>query len=107
MIAVDESTAGASGCSIDAMTRLLSTLERELGLELANHAPVLYRAGDDVARVDRATFATRARRGEVSRDTIVFDNTVSRVSDVREGRWEVPARDSWHARLMDEMRGSG
>src|SRR5512144_721858 len=60
-VAVDESRTGASGCSIDAMTRVLAGLEDELGVELVNHAPVLYRAGERVTRIDRAVFAERAR----------------------------------------------
>jgi hypothetical protein len=99
-VAVDESSAGASGCSIDAMTRVLAALEGEIGLELVNHGPVLYRAGATVARVGRAAFAERARRGEVSPDTIVFNNTLSRIGELQSGRWEVPARDSWHARAF-------
>ena len=79
-VAVDESAAGASGCSIDAMTRVLAALEREMGLELVNNGPVLYRAGDQIARLDRAAFAERARRGDVTPDTIVFNNTLSRVA---------------------------
>ena len=46
-VAVDERAAGASGCSIDALVRRMKGLQAELGVELVNHAPVLYR---DVAR---------------------------------------------------------
>jgi hypothetical protein len=99
-VAVDESNAGASGCSIDAMTRVLAALEGQMGVELVNHGPVLYRTGDQISRLDRAAFAERARRGEVAPDTIVFNNTLSRVADLENGRWEVPARDSWHARAF-------
>jgi hypothetical protein len=105
-VAVDESSAGASGCSIDAMTRVLAALEGRMGLELVNHGPVLYRAGDRVARLDRAAFAERARRGDVAPDTIVFNNTLARVADLQDGKWEVPARESWHARaFFQETRG--
>jgi hypothetical protein len=99
-VGVDESNAGASGCSIDAMVRTLTALEQELGLELVNHGPVLYRAGDAIARADRSAFAGLARRGEVTPDTVVFDNTLTRVAELSEGRWEVPARDAWHARAF-------
>jgi hypothetical protein len=99
-VAVDESNAGASGCSIDALTRVLAGLEKEIGLELVNHGPVLYRLGAAIVRLDRAAFAERARRGDVAPDTIVFNNTLSRVADLEEGRWEVPARESWHARAF-------
>ena len=99
-VAVDESNAGASGCSIDAMTRVLAALEGEMGLELVNHGPVLYRESDHIARLDRAAFAERVRHGQVAPNTIVFNNTLSRVGDLEAGKWEVPARDSWHARAF-------
>jgi hypothetical protein len=99
-VAVDESAAGASGCSIDAMVRVLSELERQLGLTLSDHGPVLYLAGNRVNRVPRHEFARLAREGAVGLDTIVFDNTLTRLADVRAGRWELPARDSWHARAF-------
>ena len=98
-VAVDESRTGASGCSIDAMTRVLAELERRLGVELVNHAPVLYREGTRVVRLDRAAFAERVRRGEAAPDMIVFNNTLSRVGDLPT-KWEVAARDSWHARAF-------
>jgi hypothetical protein len=104
-VAVDESKAGASGCSIDAMTRVLAQLERSMGLELVNHGPVLYRTDGRIARVDRSAFAERARRGEVSPDTVVFDNTLSRVAELQNGRWEVPARESWHQRAFFTGQG--
>jgi hypothetical protein len=100
LVAVDEAATGASGCSIDAMVRSLSALERELNLELVNHTPVLYRTDTGVERVSRPEFAARARRGEVSPGTTVFNNTLTRVAELQAGRWETPARDSWHARAF-------
>ena len=101
VVAVDESAAGASGCSIDAMVRVLAELEQTLGLELVNHAPVLFRTADGaVARVSRAEFADLARRGVISPETIVFNNTLTRLQDLQGGQWETPARDSWHARAF-------
>jgi len=105
-VAVDESRTGASGCSIDAMTRVLADLERRLGVELVNHAPVLYRGGSSVVRLDRAAFTERVRRGDVAPDTIVFNNTLSRVGDLST-KWEVAARDSWHARAFFGLRPPG
>jgi hypothetical protein len=99
LVAVDESKTGASGCSIDAMTRVLAGLEQGLGVELVNHGPVLYRDGERIRRADRAAFADRVRRGEASPDTIVFNNTLSRVGELGT-KWEVPARESWHARAF-------
>ena len=100
LVGVDEASAGATGCSIDAMVRTLSDLERALQVQLLDHGPVLFRRGDAIERLARPAFAALARRGEVSPETVVFDNTVTRVGELREGRWETPARHSWHARAF-------
>jgi hypothetical protein len=97
LIAVDEASAGASGCSIDALVRDIKGVEKALGLALIDHGPVLFRAGDAIARVPRDEFSNLVRAGTVTPDTIVFNNTLTRVADVRAGRWEVPAAQSWHA----------
>lgn len=99
LVGVDQSQEGASGCSIDTMTRTLGTLERELGVEILNHMPVLYRTPQGVAREPRPSFGSRARAGEVTADTIVFNNSLTRVGDLAE-KWEVPARASWHGKAF-------
>jgi hypothetical protein len=97
LIAVDEAAAGASGCSIDALVRDIKRVESTLGLALVDHGPVLFRDGDTIARVPRDEFSALARAGSVTPQTVVFNNTLTRVGDVRAGRWEVPASQSWHA----------
>lgn len=99
-VAVDERAAGASGCSVDALVRQMKGLQAELGIELVNHAPVLYRDGDTIARVAREDFAELAEGGQVSKQTVVFDNTVTTVGEVRDGRWELSVDDSWHGRAF-------
>ena len=98
-IGVDQSTAGASGCSIDALFRVLQRLERSLGTSLLAGGRVFYRDTDGQVRcVDRATYAARARAGEVQGDTPVFDTTLTSARAYRD-RFECSAGSSWHARL--------
>lgn len=100
-VAVDESTADASGCSIDALTDRIRRLETDLGLSLLDGALVWFRDGSERIRaVSRPAFRALAARGEVGPDTPVFDLTVARLEDLRAGRLERPARESWHARLL-------
>ena len=99
-VAVDQRHVGPSGCSIDALVRQMKGLEQELGVELSNHAPVLFRRGDEIARVARDEFAALVASGEVGPDTMVFDNTLTRLGDVRSGRWETRAAESWHGRAF-------
>ncbi len=99
-VSVDERAAGVSGCSIDALVRGLKQLERELNVTLVDNSPVLFRDGAAVRRVSRNEFAELAGAGTVTGATVVFNNTVSTVGDLRGGRWEVPASESWHAALL-------
>ena len=99
-VAVDQRTAGPSGCSIDTLVRQMKVLQEELGVELVNHAPVLFRRGNAVERVSREDFTDMAVSGAVTLDTTVFNNTLKNVGEIRAGRWEVPAADSWHAQAF-------
>lgn len=101
LVAVDEAPAGASGCSIDAMVHQLQQLESALGVSILDNGPVLFRRGNAIERLPRPEFAALARQGTVSPETVVFNNTLTRVADVREGKWEAPARASWHARAFN------
>lgn len=101
LVAVDESDAGASGCSIDALSRQLRELESELGLDLLDSTPVWYRDGDGRVRsCSRVDFRTAAQRGDVGPDTPIFDLTLTRLRDFREGRFERAASTSWHRALL-------
>lgn len=101
LVAADERATGVSGCSIDTLFRALQGLERELGASLLDSSLVHYRAEDgSIQALPRAEFRERVQAGEVGEDTPVFDNTVRSMGPVREGRWELPMRESWHARAF-------
>jgi hypothetical protein len=103
LVAVDERAAGASGCSIDSLTHRLGHIEAELGVRLRDGAPVWYlepRGQGVVRQASRQEFRALAEEGRVDGATTVFDLTAGRLADVREGRWERPAAESWHARLL-------
>jgi hypothetical protein len=39
------------------------------------------------------------RAGEITPETIVFNNTLTRVGELAD-QWEVPARASWHGKAF-------
>jgi hypothetical protein len=99
-IGVDQSAAGASGCSIDGLFRTLARLEPVLGTTLLGGGRVYYR--DDAGHVQatsRTAFNQLARDGRVGPDTPVFDTSITSAVAWRE-RFERPIRESWHAELI-------
>ena len=105
-IGVDQSTAGASGCSIDGLFRVLKNLEGALGTPLVGGGTVFYRdPAGPICAVSRDEFGELAAEGAVRRNTHVFDLTVPTVGEWRE-RFETEAERSWHANLLPEAAGS-
>lgn len=101
LIAVDPASEPPSGCSIDAMVRRLKELERDLDVVLVDSSPVWWRDEEGaVRRSSRPEFKRLALEGEVGPDTLVWDGSVSRVEELRRGRWERPAGEGWHARAF-------
>lgn len=100
LVGVDEEAAPPSGCSIDALVRVLKEKERELNVGLLERSPVWYRDGEEVRCVPRAKFRALAEAGEVGPQTPVFDVALTSMADLREGRWERPAEESWHHQLL-------
>jgi hypothetical protein len=100
LIGVDEAAEVASGCSIDALVKNLRALGAELGVSFVDHAPVWYRNGDRVQSVSRAEFKSMAGKGEVSRQTLVFDTSLTEVRVLRDFGLERPAAETWHGKAF-------
>jgi len=100
LVGVDEDASAPSGCSIDALVNRLEALGEELGIRLVDHAPVWYRSGGDVRAVSRPEFRALAREGAVDDETVVFDTTLTRLTELRATGLERPARDSWHGKAF-------
>jgi hypothetical protein len=99
-IAVDQSTAGASGCSIDGLFRSLKALEPRLGASLVTSGLIFYRGRKGgIEAVDREQFTDLGAEAKIGRDTRVFDLTVTTLGEWR-ARFELNAEDSWHAKLL-------
>ena len=103
VIGVDQRTAGASGCSVDALFRVLRDLETSHGASLLGGGRVFYRdstSGRGAIRcVDRASFVRLGREQAVGSDTTVFDTAITDAGTYR-AFFEKPLAESWHAALV-------
>lgn len=103
-VAVDQSTAGASGCSIDGLFRSLKAMEPRLGASLVTSGLVFYRdKKGGIESVDRERFTALSTEGKVNRKTRVFDPTVTTLGEWR-ARFELDAAHSWHSGLLDDKQ---
>ncbi|GHE23759.1 ABC transporter ATPase [Sphingobacterium griseoflavum] len=101
MLMVDEEKAMVTGCSIDKSVHLLKKIEQELGISLFDRMQIAYRdpSSGNILIVGRDTFSSLVRDGGVHAETIVFNNMLTQVDEL-DKKWEVPLKDSWHARVF-------
>jgi hypothetical protein len=102
VLIVDESQAGASGCSIDKSVHFMQHLEQEFGINLFDRFNLAYRQGDEVLSAPRHTFEEMIKQNSINKQTIVFNNMVQNLSEL-ETKWEVPFKDSWHIQLFGDL----
>lgn len=99
IIALDQSSQNATGCSIDASVHFIQGLEKKYDILLLDKMNVSYKQGAYVAYKSLIDFKTMAKQKAISKNTIVFNNLVTNKGEYLE-HWEVPASESWHARFL-------
>lgn len=100
VIAINQDTQSATGCSIDASVAFIQQLEKDYQIDLLDKMNVSYKQGEFIAYKNLADFKKMAKNKSVSLNTVVFNNLVTNKHEY-ENAWEVPASDSWHARFMN------
>lgn len=99
VLMVDESQAGASGCSIDRSVYFLRLVERNFGVELFDRNTFAFRMGDEVHTAPKEEFAGLFNKKIITDETLVFDNLVN-TKAAFEKSWIKPLGESWHRRLV-------
>lgn len=99
IIALDQTSQGATGCSIDASVRFIQALEKKYDVLLLDKMNVSYKQGEFVAYKSLLDFKSMAKQKAISKNTIVFNNLVTNKGEYLQ-HWEVPASESWHARFL-------
>lgn len=99
VLAVDETQAGASGCSIDKSVHLLKEIEKQLGVSLFNRLLIAYRKGEEIKTTALDELENPINEGEISAETIVFNNAITTLQQL-DNEWETPMANCWMARYL-------
>jgi hypothetical protein len=102
ILIVDESQAGASGCSIDKSVHFMQQVQQHLGINLFDRFNLAYREGEEVLSLPRHDFEAKLKDGSINKQTIVYNNLVQNLTEL-ETKWEVPFKDSWHIQLFRDI----
>ncbi len=99
LLAVDESQADASGCSIDKSVHFIKQVEGQLGVDLFDRMTFAWLEGNEVKTASSQAFAELYQSGQISNETLVFDNLVKTKGELEEN-WLKPLNKSWHRRFV-------
>ena len=98
IVGADTSTTSPSGCSIDALVRVLKEMENRLGVRFLGNEAVWYRdRRERIRTASRPENRALAESGAVTPASDVFDNSITELAQLRNGLWEGPAGERWHA----------
>ncbi len=100
ILMIDEKQVMAGGCSIDSSIHLIRSIEQDFQVTLLDRLYLAYWADGSLHVVKKDEFENRMEKGEITEDTIVFNNLVQSKIDL-DTKWEVPLKDSWHKALLE------
>jgi hypothetical protein len=99
VIALDENAQSATGCSIDSSVRIIQEFEKTYDVTLLDKMNVSFKQGDYITYKSLLDFKTMVKNKSVTENTVVFNHLVVNKGEFL-SEWEVPAKDSWHARYF-------
>lgn len=96
VVALDEASYQATGCSIDKLTHLVQELEQEVGHRFLDRSNIAFRTEEgNIETLPMNAFRAALEKGDLKPQSVVFNNLVETLQDFWD-RWETTVENSWH-----------
>lgn len=105
VIALDESQHAASGCSIDASTHWFKNIEAQTGISFFDRSVAYVGTNQTISTIEQLRLKQAVAEGILQADTLVFDNLVSSLGQLR-AQWQKPAAQTWLKRYFSTQLAS-
>jgi hypothetical protein len=100
LLMVDETRAGASGCSIDKSVHFLEQLGQAVGADFFERMRFAWvDESGNLQWSNRAEFADQLAQQKIKDDTLIVNTLAGTKRDLQE-KWLQPMRASWHRRIF-------
>ena len=93
VVRVNEGIQGASGCSIDKLTRFIKECSDGLGIDLFDRLQVVYEEGSGTAVARTTDIPEMLRNGLLNPDTPVYNTSVASEEELE--HWKQPLKNTW------------
>jgi hypothetical protein len=102
VLVVDESQAGASGCSIDTSVHFIQELEKKYETEFFNRLLFAYRNADLIDVSTLSDLESLVRNGTINDSTIIFNTAISSKIDF-DNNFEKMLKKSWLMKRVEKL----
>jgi hypothetical protein len=99
IVAVDEDSNAASGCSIDDSVRMIKALDEKLGVELFDRTKIAFKLDSGIITIPLDQLKGKYLEGLWNNQTLVVNNLISSKGELA-GGWLVAAEQTWIRRYL-------
>lgn len=99
ILAVDEASGGASGCSIDGSVRVLKELSNQLGIDFFERTKAAFLVDHKISVYPLSQLKELFTDGTLKANDIAFNNLVTTKGELLRS-WKVPASQSWLSKYL-------
>ena len=99
ILAVDETKAAATGCSIDKSVHFVRLLEDELKINLLDKSKIAFLKDDEVVLENLSSIKSKIESEDIEADSLVFNNMVTDKAQF-DANWIISAANSWMGRYF-------
>jgi hypothetical protein len=99
ILAADENSAVASGCSIDDSVRTIKELCQQFNIDLFDRTKVAFKRDETIVFVDLTDLKNQYESGTWNDQSLFFNNLISAKGDLI-SKWVVPASSTWLKRYI-------
>ena len=99
ILAVDETKAAATGCSIDKSVHFVRLLEDELKINLLDKSKIAFLKDDEVVLENLSSIKSKIESEDIEADSLVFNNMATDKAQF-DTNWIISAANSWMGRYF-------
>jgi sulfur carrier protein ThiS len=100
IVKVNEDVTGASGCSIDKLTRFIKEAEKQFSIELLNRLIVAYKNDNEVEVVHSSKIKELLSENKISENTVIYNTSILTQNELN--TWEQPLKETWLNKYISE-----
>lgn len=94
ILMADETSVKVGGCSTDASTRFIKSLEKDYAVSLFDRQTLAFLIDEKIEMIPLENVNTEIENGYITGKTLYFNNTILTKKDLLE-KWIIPVKESW------------